>query len=346
MSGVLVALLVGACSSTTSSPGPTSPGPTSPGPTSAQSVAPEHIRIGFTAGAVLYLPMWVAREKGLYANHNLNVEDVIVDMPVRPLVSGDEDVDFVSPAQAIQAVAQGFDGQIFMTLQNRVGQQLIGRADANYAHKPGDYPGIVQDLKGKTIGVTVLGGAVDFNLRCMLITAGLDPNKDVKIIAAGGAAQVRAAFDSGQLDAFVALQPFAQIEIASGKGISLLSLPKGEGPKLLDAPWTIGFASRSYIASHETAIRDLEAALLDSVRFIEDPANQAEVYAIFKKDVSPVATTDEIKASVDEIKLLMTRFDYTAADFENAKALLLMVVGPLQKDVTASQIISSIQPKS
>lgn len=302
------------------------------------------VRIGMSAGATLYLPMWVAKETGIFRKHGIEEDLVLNDIPVRPLITGDMDVDFVSPPQVLQAAAQGFDAQIFMTLQDRIGQVLIVRSNLALGHKPGDYPAVVRELRGKTLGVTVHGGAVDFNLRYELIAAGLDPDKDVQIVNTGGLAQLRAAFESGQLDGFQSLQPATAIALNSGKGKAIINLAKGEGPPLLDQPWTVGFAKRDYIERNKETIRRLEAALVETIRFMKEPANQSAVDAIEKRDVYPNGDAPTIRSIVEEINSIMTRFKYTETDFNRAKDFIKQVTGPLKRDLTAAQIVSPIQP--
>jgi NitT/TauT family transport system substrate-binding protein len=178
----------------------------------------------------------------------------------------------------------------------------------------------------------------------LLTTAGLDPEKDVTIINTGGLAQLIAAFDTGQLDGFQSLQPATAIALNSGKGKAIISLTKGEGPQLLDQPWTVGMAKREYIERNPETIRRLEAAFVEIVQFMKDPANQATVDEIEKKDVFPKGDPQTIRSIVEELNSIMNRFQFTEADFNKSKELIQTVTGPFKRDLTAQQIISPIQP--
>ena len=57
------------------------------------------------------------------------------------------------------------------------------------------------DLKGKTIGVMALGSASDLMVRGSLMEAGLDPEKDVKILPVSVGAPMGEALNSGTVDA-------------------------------------------------------------------------------------------------------------------------------------------------
>src|SRR5207249_890676 len=61
----------------------------------------------------------------------------------------------------------------------------------------------IQGLKGKKVGVSNVGGSSDIATRAALKSAGLDPDKDVNIIAVGSHANRTAALLAGTIDAGV-----------------------------------------------------------------------------------------------------------------------------------------------
>ncbi len=73
----------------------------------------------------------------------------------------------------------------------------------------------VVDLKGKTIGVNVIGSGVHGQMSMILKKNGLDPTKDVKLVETGFPGS-EAALRGGRVDAAVFVQPFAAR--AEGKG--------------------------------------------------------------------------------------------------------------------------------
>jgi NitT/TauT family transport system substrate-binding protein len=81
----------------------------------------------------------------------------------------------------------------------------------------------VEDLKGKKIGVTTLGALTSLMAQLVLKQHGLDPKKDVSILAVGGGPEALAAIASGQIDAMVT----APENPAPGKKV-LVDLTKGD----------------------------------------------------------------------------------------------------------------------
>jgi NitT/TauT family transport system substrate-binding protein len=87
----------------------------------------------------------------------------------------------------------------------------------------------IVDLKGKTIGVASLGAGVLF-AKAMIAMAGMDPEKDVKIVVAGEGAQTAVMLRSKQVDALSQFDTqFAMVENA---GVKLRFLDANEIDRL------------------------------------------------------------------------------------------------------------------
>src|SRR5262249_39687797 len=116
---------------------------------------------------------------GLFKKHQLDIEEIPIrdtlSAGVQSLIGVDVLIGFGNPLAIIQPVAGG------------AGVTLIG------AHVSFDHYGMggssaistVNDLKGKKVGVSALGSRSDLIARVMLRRAGLDPSKDVEMVAAG-----------------------------------------------------------------------------------------------------------------------------------------------------------------
>ena len=65
----------------------------------------------------------------------------------------------------------------------------------------------MKELKGKAIGINNYGGAVELITRLILKQAGLDPDKNVKFVALGGAGPRFAALRQGLIAAAVVSPP-------------------------------------------------------------------------------------------------------------------------------------------
>jgi NitT/TauT family transport system substrate-binding protein len=107
-------------------------------------------------------------------------------------------VDFaeIGGAQAImRSRSRGLDVSIIGSISNATNYQVVGGKSAR----------TIEDLKGKTLGVTGAGAFSDFAMRTFLRRRGLDPEKDVTLRAIGGSALRAGALEKG----LVAAAPFA-----------------------------------------------------------------------------------------------------------------------------------------
>jgi ABC-type nitrate/sulfonate/bicarbonate transport system substrate-binding protein len=81
----------------------------------------------------------------------------------------------------------------------------------------------IADLKGKTVGINVIGGGTQGPLYMLLKQAGLDPAKDIKLVEVGFAV-AEDALRQGRIDAVNMNQPFAARAEAKGGIRKLFSL--------------------------------------------------------------------------------------------------------------------------
>jgi NitT/TauT family transport system substrate-binding protein len=159
----------------------------------------------------------------------------------------------------------------------------------------------VSDLKGKTIGVISMGGGVLF-AKAAVASAGLDPEKDIKIVVAGEGAQTAAIVRSKQVDALSQFD--AQYALVENAGVKLRLLDAGEidhypGHGLLALEETIKThrkdavaLARGYAKGTIFAMNNPEAA----VRIL---------YEVFPQ-TKPTGK-DETTAVRDDIKVLQAR---------------------------------------
>jgi ABC-type nitrate/sulfonate/bicarbonate transport system substrate-binding protein len=81
----------------------------------------------------------------------------------------------------------------------------------------------VSDLKGKTVGISVIGGGTHAPFNMMLRKNGVDPEKDIKLVEVGFALS-EDALRSGRVDAVNMVQPFAARAEAKGGVRKLFAL--------------------------------------------------------------------------------------------------------------------------
>jgi NitT/TauT family transport system substrate-binding protein len=130
---------------------------------------------------------------------------------------------------------------------------------------------------GLTIGIASVGGASDLIIRQILKENGINPEKDVKIVAVGSTS-VFPALKSGRLDASLLVYP--DIAQAEADDIAVPVIPAYEGivPWLKDVP-NIGLATTADFAKdHPDEVSDFVGAVGKALDLIHsDPAKAAQV---------------------------------------------------------------------
>ena len=165
-----------------------------PGPAPGQA----KIRVGFCTKTLTsaVAPFAVATQLGFYREEGLDVELVPVGGSsdcVRYVATGE--VPYALPSIEPLAIgrAQGIRARIFYTAYQGNPYGLAVPADSPVQK--------IEDLKGKTIGVTDMGSAGVVIARSIAKAHGLDPDRDMTIVVAGSGAQTAAMVRNGQVQA-------------------------------------------------------------------------------------------------------------------------------------------------
>jgi ABC-type nitrate/sulfonate/bicarbonate transport system substrate-binding protein len=158
------------------------------------------VRVVFTSLAWnSELPFRAALARGFFKSEGLEIQPIFVrggPAALAALVSGQVDFAEIGGAQAImRSRSRGLDVSIIASISNATNYQVVGTKSAR----------TIEDLKGKTLGVTGAGAFSDFAMRTFLRRRGIDPEKDVTLRAIGGSALRAGALERG----LVAAAPFA-----------------------------------------------------------------------------------------------------------------------------------------
>jgi ABC-type nitrate/sulfonate/bicarbonate transport system substrate-binding protein len=150
--------------------------------------AAEKIRIGFPEFNSSTFTLPLAQIKGFFNEEGLQAELIRIRSAVAlpALTSGEIDYHTVV-APAITAALRGIPVRVVACFTPGLTTAIIARPDIK----------TIQDLKGKTIGLNSIGGGLESTVRMMLKHYGLDPDKDVKFLATGGAETRFAALKQG-----------------------------------------------------------------------------------------------------------------------------------------------------
>lgn len=225
-----------------------------------------------------YLPTTLAQELGCYEENGLDVE--IQDLQagskaLQAMIGGSTDVTSGYYDHTIQMAAKGRDVTAFVNMLRYPALVLAVAPDA--AGKIDS----VEDLQGKTVGVTAPGSSTDFFLKHMLTQAGLDADA-ASVQAVGADATAVAAMEQGQVDAAVMLDPaFSQLEARAGEVEVLADTRTEEGVQdvygTTTYPAAVLYANQRWIDDNQETADKLADSIMCALEFIE--ANEAEQIA-------------------------------------------------------------------
>jgi NitT/TauT family transport system substrate-binding protein len=179
---------------------------------------------------------------------------------------GFTDVRFVQKL-TVDAVARGeidfdFETAAWIVSQADAGEPITALAGVHpecyelFAHES---ISTISDLKGKRVGISMIGSSGHLLLAIMAAHVGLDPHRDIEWVTSREG-NFMALFAEGQVDAFLAFPPEPQELRARKLGRMILSLGT-------DQPWSqyfccIAFGNSEFVRNHPIATKRFLRAIL------------------------------------------------------------------------------------
>lgn len=156
----------------------------------------EPLRIAYTSIAVVYGPLWLTKEAGLFKKYNIEPEFVYIaggPPSLQALIAGDVTIAFTAGGATVAANLQGSD------------VVLLGASIDSLPFELWSIPSIKEasQLKGTRLGVSRIGATTDFVARYLLKKWNLQPDKDVAIFQTGSGPQIFAALKGGSVQSGV-----------------------------------------------------------------------------------------------------------------------------------------------
>jgi ABC-type nitrate/sulfonate/bicarbonate transport system substrate-binding protein len=260
--GLALMLLTTACAA------PAAPAAPAAQPTAAPLT---HVTAAYSNIAPTVMPLWMAKEKGLFEKHGLDVDlqYVASATAVPAVISGQMQVAEVGGSEALGAIAGGAD------------LVIVSMETPAYPYVMEVAPGLqsAEDLRGKSIGISRFGSSSDIATRVVLKSYGMDPDKDVNLVQTGSLSDRIAAMQSGAIQAGLAGPPDTiTVERLGWKplfDLAALGLPAV----------TLGqVIQRSYRDSNRSAVQAYVDSLIDGIAEVRrDRAGAIEVLRKYLK---------------------------------------------------------------
>ena len=163
------------------------------------------IRLAYVCGGMNAMIAQLGINDGAYEKAGLDVQKLCFPAgapAIQALIGGSVDVFTGSAEHALRAQSRGIPVKIYGCLQDAIGYSLITKIDSKYK--------TLADLKGQTVAITAPQSLSDTGLRRGLDAAGINPDRDLSIIAAGSGATMLAALDTDRAVAGMVSPPELQ----------------------------------------------------------------------------------------------------------------------------------------
>jgi len=254
------------------------------------SVADDLKRLRYgVSPATTQLPIWAAKEAGLFSKHGLDVEVILMrggPLNTLAMVSGQMQLSSAGAESVVAARAEGADLVLLACPIDTDPVYLIARPEIKTA----------AELKNKTTAVTRLGSTTHFYSRAALKQVGIDADKEMRILQLGTGADVAVALETGRITV-------AALSLRS----AIRFLDKG-WPVLVDLtktnfiyPPSCVTGSRAFLREQPTTVERLLKAYVEAIRLFKKDREFAErLYAkVYREtDSKVIKKTVEVYADL------------------------------------------------
>jgi NitT/TauT family transport system substrate-binding protein len=229
----------------------------------------EKLVIAWTAVSAFNSPFWIMNDAGFYKEEGLDVDTMyIASSPIAAKATLAGEV--VISAQNSQVIADsGLQGGDLLAIGATVNIVPFYVMVAPEIHT-------VNDLRGKTVGVSRFGAATEFGMRIFLARHGLEAHKDVAFIQIGGMPEIAAALSKKIIVAAPMSYPMVYV-VEQGGAKMLANLAKDEIPFVHLTLTT----TKRFVKERRPVAKAFLRAYGKAMHFIYN--RQAETKAIFVK---------------------------------------------------------------
>jgi len=256
--------------------------------------AEEVVRFAQPSDGFLYLPMYIARERGYFKEEGIKADVTVFKggaASLTSVLSGNSDIYIGVPAIGMKAIAKGQQVTMFASIMNQYGSNVVIQGDIAKRlglNEKSTMQERLKALKGLTMGITGPGSATDILLRHMAQTSGMDPDRDMTLTPLGGSTGLLAAFKQKRIDGFCLSSPTSDIAVQEMGGYTLFNMAKGEYAPLKDFLYITLIAKSSWLEQNpELATKVVKALWKGQELMTKNPEQARESVRTFFTKTDP-----------------------------------------------------------
>ena len=243
---------------------------------------PAKLTVGYTGIGPTHLPIFIAKETGIFARNGLEVEVIRAQAAVSTMALISGNFNFIqAAAPAVVLSNLGGSGAVYVAGgYTGLDYWLVGQPKITSA----------EQLKGAIIGVSGLTGASFTATQFAIRKLGLDPSKDISIVAIGGTPERLAALRSGRIQATLLNPP--TIFLAEREGFKILTDVSG-----LPFQNNGAVTTKKFIKENTELVRRYVRSQVEAVHVMKTDRNRG--LKVFTKHLGGIKDTDLLEKSYD-----------------------------------------------
>ncbi len=226
------------------------------------------IRLAQPTDSLSYMAVFAARALKYFEDEGIDLEVIITggDGPdVQALVAGEVQFVVTPPSHLLTLYQQGRTLRGIAAVVGRLAINFAIRKDAAAVRGINEKSPFAEKLKafkGLKIGATV-PGSLSFNIASHYIRrAGLTPQVDAHVIAAGGGLAALAAIENKIVDAYAFASPLIEQMIERGHSIMFINNTVGEDPEFSEFLHAVLYVRPDYAQKNADMVRRVTRAIV------------------------------------------------------------------------------------
>lgn len=291
-------------------------------------IAASEVVIAYANISARVSPLWIAQEKGFFAKYGVNVQQIY--MPGSPVMiasmaGGQVQIANSGGTAALGAAAGGLDLRVIGTFTSRIPFDLVVRSNIKSP----------KDLRGKRLGVQVIGGTIWMAAMLGLEHLGLDSRRDdIQVVGAGDQTMLSQALERGTIDATVVDSAFSN-DLKQRGFPTLVELSKTNIPFVSN-----GIIVRAnYLAQQSDIVRNSLKAWLEGVAYALSPRMKSSVLEIIARRLkAPPALAEQ---GYQDLLRATDRKPYPSVEGLNNVQRLMKLRNPAVADLKAETLIDA-----
>jgi ABC-type nitrate/sulfonate/bicarbonate transport system substrate-binding protein len=266
---------------------------------SSPAIAQERLRLAWAGFSPTNSPIWVMEDRKLLQKQGVEPEIIAISASptvLQALLANEIDAASISVTTLTSSRLQGADTVMIVGVVPTFVDHIVS---LNSITK-------IEQLKGKIAGVNRLGSTSDLGLRLALRRLGIDPDKDVKIIPAGGNPERFAALSKGITQFTIMPEPF----LTQAEKLGFRNLYNVADLKI--PFWWNGILSREAIVkTRRPLLLKLTRAMVEAIHIIKTEKEYAK--SLFKKNLG-VADPEGLERAYKDYSAVFPEVPYPTPD--------------------------------